>query len=118
MNQLVTEARALCRALEEARKPCGIAAMKQYLVTRENVENSFHALVPRMAAKIERLEAERDRFKARAEAAEADMKRIADDMDGETDACYPCSICAKNNRECDTSDNCFKWRGPQEGANP
>jgi len=61
--------------------------------------------------------AERDRFKARAEAAEADIKRIADDMDGETDACYPCAICAKNNSRCDTSDNCFEWRGPQEGAN-
>ena len=60
--------------------------------------------------------AERDRFKARAEAAEADMKRMADDMDGETDACYPCAICAKNNSRCDPSDNCFEWRGPQEGA--
>lgn len=65
---------------------------------------------------VEALTAERDRFKARAEAAEADMKRIADDMDGETDACYPCAICAKNNSRCDTSDNCFEWRGPQEGA--
>ena len=60
--------------------------------------------------------AERDRFKARAEAAEADMKRIADDMDGETDACYPCALCVKNNSKCDVDDTCFEWRGPQEGA--
>ena len=71
----------------------------------------------RITAEIEAMTAERDRFKAREEAAEADMKRMADDIDGETDACYPCAICAKNNSRCDTSDNCFEWRGPQEGAN-
>ncbi len=65
---------------------------------------------------VETLKAERDRFKARAETAEADMKRIADDMDGETDACYPCALCVKNNSKCDVGDTCFEWRGPQEGA--
>ncbi len=65
------------------------------------------------AMKVELAEAQRYIYGE----AEADMKRIADDIDGETDACYPCAICAKNNRECDASDNCFKWRGPQEGAN-
>jgi hypothetical protein len=84
------------------------------------IEDMFEEMraeeIQAMKNEIASLTAERDRFKARSEAAEADMKRIADDIYGETDACYPCAICAKNNSRCDTSDNCFEWRGPQEGA--
>jgi len=142
MNNLVQEARALSRAALNGPwvALCGKSAAAGEMMIR------CTSLLPEMAAEIERLESkaqfqteaydrnakihealtrdylalksERDRFKARAEAAEADMKRIADDIYGETDACYPCAICAKNNSRCDTGDTCFEWRGPQEGANP
>ena len=65
----------------------------------------------RLTAEIESLTAERDRFKARAEAAERDRKAA---LFGEIGS--PCNVCAKYGMAqcllyCD-----FEWRGPQEGA--
>ena len=65
---------------------------------------------------LENLSAENERLKARCEAAERDMKLIADTMDADNET-LPCVLCAKNNERCDVSDTCFEWRGPQNGGN-
>ena len=136
MNPLVTEARALC----SSRYPHGI----WYRSSEERAKT----LLPEMAAEIERLESkaqflteaydrnakvhealtrdylavksERDRFKARAEAAERDITALARRaIDGFQDAKFitPCRWCAER-EQCDLLTNgtntCFKWRGPQQ----
>ena len=60
---------------------------------------------------LEKLAAENELLKARCEAAESNMKLLANNMDGGFDT-LPCILCAKNNENCDVSDTCFEWRGP------
>jgi hypothetical protein len=65
----------------------------------------------RLTAEIESLTAERDRFKARAEAAEKDLQ--------ESGSCY---VCANKEKPlywcqlCTRGNSKWEWRGPQEGA--
>jgi len=73
----------------------------------------------RLTAEIESLTAERDRFKARAEALMSDLERAK-----------PCFCCKREFADdClleESMDACsdyaeggkWEWRGPQEGANP
>ena len=71
-----------------------------------------------LTAEIESLTAERDRFKARAEAAERDIRALSDEF-------KICRFC-KHDRgggiwdckdsQCDAKNH-YEWRGPQEGAN-
>lgn len=127
MNPLVTEARALC----SSRYPHGI----WYRSSEERAKT----LLPEMAAEIERLESkaqflteaydrnakvhealtrdylavksERDRFKARAEAAEKDIEIML----GFQKTCFACKNCApcKNSTTGEYSCN-PKWRGAME----
>jgi len=131
MNPLVTEARALCEGATEGPWETLLSAGKEYWIKTPRygvrdfccltggLEHEADAaliarsrtLLPEMAAEIERLERERDRFKARAEAAERDRKAA---LFGEIGS--PCNVCAKYGMAqcllyCD-----FEWRGPQEGA--
>ena len=57
------------------------------------------------------IQKENELLKARCEAAESNMKLLANNMDGGFDT-LPCILCAKNNENCDVSDTCFEWRGP------
>lgn len=59
---------------------------------------------------------DRDYWKARCEAAEKDMKTLADTrrwLDSE----LPCSLCVKYRTLCPKRDACFQWRGVQEKDN-
>lgn len=139
MNQLARKARALCERatkgpwtlIKEGRyedhDECRIELPDDNieLCRYENGElvARSRTLIPEMAAEIERLEADRDRFKARAEAAEADITALARRaIDGFQDTKFitPCRWCAER-EQCDLLTNgmntCFQWRGPQEGAN-
>jgi len=137
MNPLVTEARALCEAATFGPwKTHEKAEMSEVwdndawakgfgplaLVGSQPEDAAFIArsrtLLPEMAAEIERLEAERDRFKARAEALMSDLARAK-----------PCFCCKHRfTDDClleESMDACsdyveggkWEWRGPQEGAN-
>lgn len=138
MNKLVQEARALCEGATagpwvltkdgryEDHDECRIELPDDdiELCRYENGELCARSrtLIPEMAEEIEQLEQERDRFKARAEAAEKDITALARRaIDGFQDSKFitPCRWCAER-EQCDLLTNgmntCFKWRGPQEGA--
>ena len=96
MNQLVTEARALCEGATKGPWETLLSAGKEYWIKTPRygvrdfccltggLEHEADAaliarsrtLLPEMAAEIERLERERDRFKARLEAAEKDLENL------------------------------------------
>jgi hypothetical protein len=109
MNQLVTEARALCQG---ATKGPWIAPTYICEADAELMKRS-RTLIPEMADEIERLQAERDRFKARAEAAERDIRQMLR-SDEACDLCVFCKCFCDEYCACSTG---AEWRGPQEGAN-
>lgn len=90
-----------------------IAADLIEMLAAENVRNEIQ--IDMLRHDKEELNGIIDNLKARCEAAERDMKLIADTMDADNET-LPCVLCAKNNERCDVSDTCFEWRGPRDGG--
>lgn len=82
--------------------PSGIKSLPKWIVDNEVYLEDLAGMAADMLEKLQ----------ARCEAAERDMKLIAD-MDA-ADETLPCILCAKNNKKCDVSDTCFEWCGPRE----
>ena len=102
--------------------PDEIVAIKAKLVKFSEAFKGAQAVCEVAINEKKQAIAERDRFKARAEAAEKDITALARRaIDGFQDSKFitPCRWCAER-EQCDLLTNgantCFKWRGPQEGA--
>lgn len=66
-----------------------------------------------LALEVDRMTAERDRFKARSEAAERDIQQMLRSFETE-EFCVFCKCFKDTFCACSTD---AEWRGPQEGAN-
>lgn len=99
--------------------PAEVEALKQreqFLTEAYDRQATIHEALTRDYLAVK---SERDRFKARAEAAEKDIARMARGL-GDVWPCWACeNRCFQEYSEDGTCNGPgFEWRGPQEGANP